>query len=334
MKCVTILWWLFGAAWTMMATFAVAEETRPTDVAAASQPDPGDVLMGRVLLIDASLEKAMKDLRQGDIRGFMAGYLQLAKHYGSFADHIGAECRELGSSQAELALAECSLEEMIASSQATKPQAEKPVAMTQVRASLLKSLETAHREYQAAENGHQRNKALRSMKDARDRLKTIDQWLLASEGSTRMELPFEQLNGQIETLTGQVHMDAQATELAATLVREAVTEVMSEIQDALALLKIQAHLPKERVDSLQETSQSVHEAFRQVKQLRAKSQMAVEQAVDSDMEMTAEQQEAILSQVKALLGPAAEPDVKSDPAISTDRPVSVRRCRIFRRVTN
>lgn len=226
-----------------------------------------ELLAGHIYLFGKTLDQAIDDLQNSDLKAFAKSYQHMVASYGQLADQVGDASQSLGDAANQVVLAKHALANVGSGSQAS-PERKVKLAeeIGQIRAMLIGKLGSVRARLEGA-HGEQRQPLLAQVKGLVERVQQLDRMDGALRDGTQPLLPglaAEHLNEQLDTIANALEEERQMLGVVSESVRLLVTNTSAEMRRTMRLLQIETQIPNGQVKQLLETRAAVQHILDEV----------------------------------------------------------------------
>jgi len=251
--------------------------TLPTDDEGRQR---SELLAGHIYLFEKTLDEAIDDLQNSDLKAFAKSYRRMVASYGQLADQVGDASQSLGDASNQVALAKRSLDR-IGPNTAVSPERKAMLAddISQIRAMLIGKLSAVRARLDDAQ-GEQRQKLLSQVKGLVERVHQLDRLNGTLHDGSQPLLPglaSDTLGNQLDAIASALEEERKLLRVVSESVRLLVDNTSAEMRRTMQLLRIEAQLPNAQLNQLLETRKS---ALKMLDDVTTAHQHAANSALD------------------------------------------------------
>jgi len=276
--------------------------TLPTDDEGRQR---SELLAGHIYLFGKTLDEAIEDLQNSDLKAFAKSYRRMVASYGQLADQIGDASQSLGDASNQVALARRTLDRIEPN---TDVPPERKAALvddiSQIRAMLIGKLSAVRARLDDAQ-GEQRQKLLSQVKGLVERVHQLDRLNGTLHDGSQPLLPglaSDTLGNQLDAIASALEEERKLLRVVSESVRLLVDNTSAEMRRTMRLLRIEAQLPNAQLNQLLETRKS---ALRMLDDVTTAHQHAANRALDilspTDLHADIADEDDLLRAVDALI---------------------------------
>lgn len=278
----------------------------------------GDLLAGHVYLLGKTVDQAIEDLQNGDLRQFAKSYRRMVAAYTTLSDHIGCAAETVGGATMRVELARESLADVDSIGE-TDPKARRQLVedIGQIRALLIGKLAALRARLEHAKED-QKPELLQKMRGLFVRITQLDKLTESVEESARPLLPglaANELHRQLDEIDQSLEQEEDMLSVVADSAHLSVDTLSQQVRRTMLLLEVEATIPVEQMAELAQTREAVHSVLDEI---TAAHRRAANSAIDilarSADQTELQNPEQLLQQVDGLLRDHGGESAEKSPA--------------------
>jgi hypothetical protein len=283
-------------------------------------PAPSDALGGHFRLLERTIDRAIADLQNGDLKAFVVSYKLMVETYVQVADQLGDASESLGEAMAQIVLARMSLMATADANATTDspPQSVSPSELADMRDYLHGKIAAVRARLEAARPADQES-LLGDLQTLVERAEQLEQMSKAAETTGRPLLPgmaSSELDKRLTEVEEALKEEKRMVEVVGSLARDVTKSASKDLRNTMRFLEIDARIPREQLDRLQVLRANLQRTVKQIETTRDDARrnamrILVNNSSRSTRKVPAEE---LLQRADRLLKRSPEPESDKTPA--------------------